>query len=503
MNDKQQKNSITFGDLGIVPELLKALENLNFKTPTPIQHKAIPACISGNDMVGIAQTGTGKTIAFLIPMIQRLSRLKGKGLILLPTRELAVQVAEVARDFSSFIGPDPAILIGGENIDRQLKQLSKKPRIIIATPGRLLDHMQQRTLNISDTEMLVLDEADRMFDMGFAPQIERVIEALPKERQTMLFSATMPDDIMKLASRHMKMPIRIEVARSGSAPQQVEQELFFVEGSSKLSLLNSLLEKYSGTVLLFVRTRHHARKIASALRGLKHNVAEIHSDRSLNQRLEAMEGFKSGKYRVLVATDIAARGIDVTGIELVINYDLPDEEENYVHRIGRTGRAGQPGHAITFASPDQMKDIARIEKLIRMRIKSSALPAMRPVRRMQEENPRFQNSHHDISRRSGKGDRRYGGCENEDSHGKFSRNKHERLDKWHGKKEVERLQHGQNNRNPRTETHSPRKIVRNESRFVNKQHNKNTISSDKPAPVKKRGIIRSFLRRIIGKKEEE
>ncbi len=281
--------------------------------------------------------------------------------------------------FESFISSSSSILIGGEYIEKQMKQLERNPRVIIATPGRLIDHLNQRSVNLSNVEMLVLDEADRMFDMGFLPQIEKIISFLPSERQTMLFSATMPEEIMKLALKHMNMPVRVEVARSATAPEKVIQELFFVEESAKLSLLNSLLDKYSKTVLIFVRTRHQAAKINSALRELGHNSAEIHSDRSLSQRFSAIEGFKSGKYRILVATDIAARGIDVDDIELVINYDLPDEKENYVHRIGRTGRAGQDGHAITFAAPEQMKDISRIEKLIRMRIKSSTLPTLKPV----------------------------------------------------------------------------------------------------------------------------
>ena len=374
MTDTTQPPATGFYGLGIAPKLLEALDKLKFTVPTPIQQKAIPVASEGKDMVGIAQTGTGKTIAFAIPMIQRLAASDGNGLVLVPTRELALQVAEVVKQFAPLMGMGTAVIIGGESLSRQVQDIRRRPRIIIATPGRLIDHLKQRNITLNTVRVLILDEADRMFDMGFAPQIKQVIAALPKERQTMLFSATMPDEILKLASAHMKLPIRIEVARSGALAENVEQELFVVDRGDKPALLAKLLDKYWGSVLLFVRTKHNAKKIAQAIRQMPHSASEIHSNRSLAQRREALDGFKSGKYRVLVATDIAARGIDVTGIELVINYDLPDEDENYVHRIGRTGRAGQPGRAITFASPDQRKDVRNIERLIRMPIAFSTYP---------------------------------------------------------------------------------------------------------------------------------
>jgi ATP-dependent RNA helicase RhlE len=374
-NANTQPAAAGFYGLGIAPKLLEALDALKFKTPTPIQQKAIPPAVEGKDMVGIAQTGTGKTIAFAVPMIQRLAGTgHGRGLVLVPTRELALQVAQVVRQFSPLMGMQVAVIIGGESMNRQTQDLRRGPRIIIATPGRLIDHIGQRTVSLAEVRVLVLDEADRMLDMGFAPQIEKILAVLPTERQTMLFSATMPDTIMKLAGKHMKLPTRIEVARSGTAAENVEQELFIVDRGDKAALLGKLLDKYWGSVLLFVRTKHNAKKIARAIRDLPHSAAEIHSNRSLAQRREALDGFKSGKYRVLVATDIAARGIDVTGIELVINYDLPDEDENYVHRIGRTGRAGQPGRAITFAAPDQGGDVRNIERLIRMPLPRVQLP---------------------------------------------------------------------------------------------------------------------------------
>ncbi|HAT72896.1 MAG TPA: ATP-dependent helicase [Elusimicrobia bacterium] len=358
-----KKKATGFYGLGIAPKLMDALDKKGFVTPTPIQEKAIRVATEGKDMVGIAQTGTGKTIAFSIPMIQRLAAAPGKALVLLPTRELAIQVAEVCREFAPQMGMGVACLIGGESKEGQLKDLFKKARIIIGTPGRVYDHIDRGTLKVHDARILVLDEADRMFDMGFAPQINRIIRCLPKERQTMLFSATIPDEVMKLASQHMKLPIRIEAAKSGTAAANVVQELYVVRTGSKPMLMSKLLEKYAGTVLIFVETRYDAAKVANILSYMGHAVAEIHSDRTMGQRKDAMEGFKSGKYRILVATDIAARGIDVTGIELVINYELPSEDDAYVHRIGRTGRAGQPGRAITFATPEQGGDVRSIETL--------------------------------------------------------------------------------------------------------------------------------------------
>ncbi|HAH31703.1 MAG TPA: ATP-dependent helicase [Elusimicrobia bacterium] len=365
MIENENKVSPGFYGLGIAPKLLSALDALKFETPTPIQTKAIPPALEGKDLVGIAQTGTGKTIAFAIPVLQRLAGLKGRGLVLVPTRELALQVNDVFKQFAPLVSIQTSVIIGGESISRQQQDLRKKPRVIIATPGRLIDHMRQRTVRLDDVCVLVLDEADRMFDMGFAPQINRILEVVPKERQTMLFSATMPDEIMKLAAARMKLPLRVEVARPGTAIEKTKQEVFMVSKPEKAALLASILGQYGGSVLLFVRTKRSAHRIVQNIRESGHTAAEIHSNRSLNQRKEALDGFKSGRYRVLVATDIAARGIDVIGIELVINYDLPDENENYVHRIGRTGRAGQPGHAISFATPDQRGDLKAIERLLR------------------------------------------------------------------------------------------------------------------------------------------
>lgn len=371
----------TFFGLGIAPKLLDILQKNKFVTPTPIQQKAIPIAIQGKDIVGIAQTGTGKTLAFSIPMLQRLSALGGgKGLIVLPTRELALQVEETLQKIGRSAGLRTAVLIGGASMSMQIQAIKKNPHVIVATPGRLNDHVQQGTVKLHDAKILVLDEADRMFDMGFAPQIKKIMDKLPKERQTMLFSATMPPEIAKMAAQYMQLPLRVEIARAGTTAERVVQEMFVVGKEDKMRLLDKLLVEYKGTVLVFSRTKHGAKKIAAAVRRMGHSSAEIHSNRSLAQRKEALQGFKSGKYRVLVATDIAARGIDVTGIELVINYDLPDAAEDYVHRIGRTGRAGMAGRAISFATPDQKNDIRQIERLVRTQfsiLKPTELPAHR------------------------------------------------------------------------------------------------------------------------------
>lgn len=365
--------------MGIAPSLLEILERFHFKTPTPIQTQAIPIAIQGKDLVGIAQTGTGKTLAFGIPMIQRLSSLRGQGLVVLPTRELAIQVDEAFHKVGRSIGLRTAVLIGGISLKPQLQAISRKPHIIIATPGRLIDHLKQKNLRLDGMSIVVLDEADRMLDMGFLPQIQKIFQALPKERQTMLFSATMPPEIMKLASSHMKLPIRVEIAPTGTTVEQVTQELFVVKKEQKLSLLKKILETYQGPTLVFARTKHGAAKIMRHIRDLGIKAADIHSNRSLPQRREALEGFKSGKYRVLVATDIASRGIDVIGIELVLNFDLPSTSDDYVHRIGRTARAGAKGHAITFAMPDEGREVRAIERLTRKVLPISKLPDFPPV----------------------------------------------------------------------------------------------------------------------------
>lgn len=358
----------TFEGLGINDTFMAMLAKHRYSVPTPIQQKAIPVAVAGEDVIGIAQTGTGKTLAFGVPLLQRMQEGKASNaLVLLPTRELAMQVDEALKKFGRELGLRTAVLIGGEALHKQVRQLRDRPNIVVATPGRLLDVIEQKHLKLDRVGILVLDEADRMLDMGFAPQINRILAMLPTpdKRQTMLFSATMPDDIVTIANRHMKLPVRVEVAPAGTAAETVEQEIYIVKKEDKFRLLGDILHRHPGSVLLFSRTKHGAHKLTQMLEREKINAAEIHANRSLSQRVKALEGFKRGTYRVLVATDIAARGIDVTGITLVVNYDLPDNSEDYVHRIGRTGRAGLSGKAISLATPDQRADIRAIERLIR------------------------------------------------------------------------------------------------------------------------------------------
>ena len=386
MNSEQQ----TFEALGVKPEILAVLAKLGITEPTPIQQKAIPLAQKGDDVIGIAQTGTGKTLAFGVPMIERLHASEGKGLILVPTRELALQVDETLAKVGAALGMRTAVLIGGANMRQQVAAVRRNPHIVIATPGRLIDHLQQDTIRLGKVQVLVLDEADRMLDMGFQPQIKRILETVPHERQTLLFSATLSRDIADIATKHMKTPVSIEVAPQGTTAEKVSQEFFIVHREQKMPLLETILQKYTGSTLVFTRTKHGASKIVRHLKDIGHNVAELHGDRSLSQRKAALEGFKKGTYRVLVATDIASRGIDVKGIELVVNFDLPTDSADYVHRIGRTARAGAEGHAISFAMPQERGGVRDIEKLIRKAVPVSPLPQDLPGPRttMHADTPR-------------------------------------------------------------------------------------------------------------------
>lgn len=381
-----------FSTLGIAPTLLAVLERLHFTIPTPIQVQAIPVAVEGKDIIGIAQTGTGKTLAYALPMLQQSARRKVQGLVLVPTRELAAQVEEAIQSVGKTFGLRTALLIGGASMSQQIAALRRRPHIIIGTPGRIMDHLEQKTLQLKGVGVLVLDEADRMLDMGFAPQINRILPHVSKDRQTMLFSATMPPAIVSIAARHMKMPVRVEVAPEGTVASRVNQDLFIVRKEDKGRLLEKLLDEYTGTVLVFARTKHGAKRICRSLRTAGHRVAEIHSNLSLAQRRKSLDGFKSGTYRILVATDIAARGIDVSNIEVVINYDLPNTPHDYVHRVGRTGRAGRAGQAITLITPDQRGKIRSIEQLVRTPLRISPLPELPPFRAGAREEMSHENN---------------------------------------------------------------------------------------------------------------
>jgi ATP-dependent RNA helicase RhlE len=366
MSEQQTKEG--FGALNLSPSILQKINRLGFTVPTPIQNQAIPVALSGRDLVGIAQTGTGKTLAFGLPIVEMLE--PGRlALVMAPTRELALQIQET---FQS-LGIKASLLIGGESFHRQASFLrNNRPPVVVATPGRLEDHVNQRTIDLRKVSIVVLDEGDRMLDMGFAPAIRRIMDRVPKERQTMLFSATMPSEITNLASTYLRNPARIEVARPGATADNVEQEVVVLPHADKAGMLSSLLKEHTGSILVFARTRHGARKLAKTVRDFGHSAAELHSDRTLEQRRAALNGFKKGTYRVLVATDIAARGIDVKDIGLVVNFDIPEKPEDYIHRIGRTGRAGASGKAITLVTPEQQKDVRDIEKLLKTSITVSS-----------------------------------------------------------------------------------------------------------------------------------
>jgi ATP-dependent RNA helicase RhlE len=359
-----QLNSVKlrFDDIGVEARILAALKKNNFNSPTPIQARCIPKALEGKDVVGIAQTGTGKTLAFILPLIQKIK--KGEqALILAPTRELAIQASEMLQKIGGGLGFNSTTVIGGTPIYAQTKSLKKKPDVIIATPGRLIDHLNRKNINLNLIKIVVLDEADHMFDIGFLPDIKKILAMTPRARQTLLFSATMPRAIMEIISSFMRAPVYIQTAPSGTPASGINEELFILNKQSKTLLLKKILDENNGKILIFLRTKVSVREITRSINQMNHSAIEIHSDRSLPQRKRAMDGFKKGKYRILVATDIAARGIDVSNISIVINYDLPQNSEDYVHRIGRTGRSESTGKAISFATPDQKREIKQIERL--------------------------------------------------------------------------------------------------------------------------------------------
>jgi ATP-dependent RNA helicase RhlE len=370
---------MNFSKLGLHPALERRCEALGYTEPTPIQKQAIPLILSGSDLIGCAETGTGKTAAFLLPMIQRIFSAPGDGvraLILAPTRELASQIATNLRALDTKGRVRSATLIGGASMGRQLEGLRRATPVVIATPGRLLDHIERGSIDLSQVEMFVIDEADRMLDMGFWPAISEVIDELPALRQTLLFSATMSPDIEKIARSTMRQPRIIEVGPRGRAAGTVDQSAYPVAMESKTALLLHLLEReHYSRVLVFTRTRRGAERLSHILAAREHRVDRIHADRTQSQREAALRGFKEGRYRVLIATDIAARGIDVEAVSHVINYDVPEAPEDYVHRIGRTGRAGNPGRAVTLITPVEELSMSAIERFTGQVIERVFLPA--------------------------------------------------------------------------------------------------------------------------------
>jgi ATP-dependent RNA helicase RhlE len=361
-----------FRNFGLSPEILRAVQSMNYITPTPIQEKAIPHVLEGHDILGTAQTGTGKTAAFALPILQRLSganarrgRRPVRALVLTPTRELAVQIGESFGDYSVHTGLRHTTVYGGVSQRPQEQALGKGVDILIATPGRLLDLMNQKLIDLSVVEIFVLDEADRMLDMGFLPDIRRVIGKLPARRQTLLFSATIPYDIARLADTILRDPVRISVAPASAPAESVDHFLYYVEKAEKASLLKQLLSDDTiKNALVFTRTRHGADRVERTLSRADIRTEAIHGDKSQGVRERALSAFKKGTIRVLVATDIAARGLDIVELSHVFNYDLPNEPEAYVHRIGRTGRAGLSGIAVSFCAFEERPLLAEIERLI-------------------------------------------------------------------------------------------------------------------------------------------
>jgi len=362
-----QSVSQSFDALGVSAPLLQSLTKSGLLEPTPIQIKAIPAALEGRDVLGCAQTGTGKTLAFVIPMIERLSagsKGRPRGLVLAPTRELAFQIQEVIETLGRSRRIFATTIVGGSDMQAQIRGLRQRPDILVATPGRLLDHMWQGTISLAQLEIVVLDEADRMLDMGFAPQLNQILDALPEERQTMLFSATLPSDLGDLARISLKDPVRAMVDKPATPAGGITHMLHHTTSSDKTQLLLSLLQDKQESVLVFTRTKHRADRLGETLDRGGHRVAVLHGGRRLTQRRAALEGFRRGQFRILVATDIAARGLDIANIGHVINYDLPTVPEDYVHRIGRTARMKAIGSATSFVTLEDSRSLQAIERLL-------------------------------------------------------------------------------------------------------------------------------------------
>ncbi len=358
---------MSFKSLGLLPEIISAVEKKGYTQPSPIQQQAIPAILKGRDLLGGAQTGTGKTAGFTLPLLHRLSGKSGvlRALILTPTRELAAQVGESVSTYGEFLLLKSTVIFGGVNINPQIKRLRQGVDILVATPGRLLDHASQHTVDLSQIEILVLDEADRMLDMGFLRDVRRILKLLPSKRQNLLFSATFSKEIKKLAHSLLTDPVTVEVARQNNPAEQITQLIYQVDREKKREILSHLIKEQKWQqVLVFARTKHGANRLASQLEKDGIQSAAIHGNKSQTARTRALASFKEGSVRVLVATDIAARGLDIDQLPHVINFELPHVPEDYVHRIGRTGRAGKSGEAISLVCQEENKLLHAIERLI-------------------------------------------------------------------------------------------------------------------------------------------
>jgi ATP-dependent RNA helicase RhlE len=377
---------MSFADLKLVPEVLDAVRDAGYTHPTPIQEQAIPLALSGRDLIGLAQTGTGKTAGFTLPIIHNLltaplssddavRQHRVRVLVLTPTRELTAQVEVSFRKYAKHTDLRIAPIFGGVGLEPQSRALRGGVDVIVATPGRLLDHIERGNVNFDDLEVLVLDEADRMLDMGFAPQINRIVDEIPRYRQTLLFSATMPPEVEALARKYLRKPVVVQVGRRSEAASTVTHAVYPVPRERKTMLLVQLLRKPGmDSVLVFTRTKHGADRVVRHLEDEGVTATAMHADKSQNERTRALEDFKTGKIRVLVATDIAQRGLDISGISHVINYDVPQQPDDYVHRIGRTGRAAASGDAFTLMSPDEISTVRAIERTIGKQIPRISVP---------------------------------------------------------------------------------------------------------------------------------
>jgi ATP-dependent RNA helicase RhlE len=361
---------VSFQDFGLSNEVVHGVQSMGFVDPTPIQLRAFPLILAGKDVIGTAQTGTGKTAAFALPILTLLGEHgKFRCLVLEPTRELAAQVETAFRDYGRFTELRATVVHGGVGYGKQRQDLKEGVDVLIATPGRLLDHLEQGTMHFRDVTILVLDEVDRMLDMGFLPDVRRIVQHITTDRQTLLFSATLPPEIERLAATVLRDPQTIEIGARRSPAETVTHAVYPVAAEQKFNLLMALLERTNfDSALIFCRTKHGADRIAHQLKDAKHSVAVLHSNRTQRERIEALEGFKSGKYEVMVATDIAARGLDIAGVSHVINYDVPEHPEDYVHRIGRTGRAQNVGDAFTLMNGEEVGSLQAIEHFIGQKI---------------------------------------------------------------------------------------------------------------------------------------